>query len=744
MGYDSDSSVIRRIAGVVAIMLYELEIFPDETYVCNEFVGLEALIGNHPPELSPEEAYDKAIHPDDREAYDASFGQLLRAVPTELEYRLVGFDGRVRWVWDQMHPVRSDTGLLVTGVVVDITERRRATDELARTEKLAIGRAERQGTLRPIGERILGMLLPEALHETAGAVAAAFACDGVGIWQTTEAGEGLLRAGVGIVASAVTPEGLPQRPGIVAATTERDAPVVVDDLETATTARRDRIARFGARSAIAVPIAGESGVWGFIEALSRDAGHFDTDDVGFLTSVVTTISAAVARDRADAAIRYQGTYDALTGLPNRALLGDCLRLALARGRDEGLQTAALFIDLDNFKDVNDTYGHGLGDRVLVEVAERIQNALRPNDVVARFGGDEFVVVCQAVGDAADVREIALRILRHLGEPLTIRDAGNVTLSASIGIAFGPDLVGPDEALRDADTAMYAAKSAGRGRVEVFDDAMRNRMLARVRKQDDLRVAIERDEFEVHYQPIVELQSGAITAVEALVRWRHPTLGLISPDAFISVAEDTGLITAIGRNVIICATQDAVRWNRGRAGAPPIGVSVNVSPRQLSDAGLVDHLRASLEQSGLPGELLGLEITESILLDDDPGHAGRIEDIKALGIRLLLDDFGTGYSSLAYIQRFPLDALKLDRTFVAGLHETPTTTTTSIVAAVSTLANALSIDLIAEGVETKAQCLALQSLGCRLAQGFLFCRPVLADEISRLVADPVAWTLPKSA
>jgi diguanylate cyclase (GGDEF)-like protein len=433
-------------------------------------------------------------------------------------------------------------------------------------------------------------------------------------------------------------------------------------------------------------------------------------------------------------MRHQALHDALTGIANRTLLLDRLRHALDRAGRTRRRVAVAFVDLDHFKHLNDTAGHDVGDRLLVACARRLVEAVRPGDTVARLGGDEFAVVCEDIAGESEALALGERLLQAVSGPFAVADGAAIGASVGVTLRGGGD--DPHEALRDADTAMYRAKAAGRGRVELYDVAMRVRLIARLRLESDLRAGVERGEVELHYQPIVSLASGAVTGLEGLARWRHPLRGLVTPVEFVGVAEETGLIVPLGRAVISQACAAAARFNAVRPDDAPLPINVNLSARQLADGGLLAHVRDALASFGLEPQQLGLEITESVLLDSNPLHVQRIEAIRALGVRLLLDDFGTGYSSLGYIQRFALDALKLDRQFVAGLGVSERDT--AIVAAVVQLARALGLALIAEGVEQREQIPPLQALGCDAGQGFYFARPRTPDAIDVILREPPAW------
>jgi diguanylate cyclase (GGDEF)-like protein len=416
-------------------------------------------------------------------------------------------------------------------------------------------------------------------------------------------------------------------------------------------------------------------------------------------------------------LSLQARQDVLTGLPNRAALAEVLGGALDRRRNGGRDVAVLFIDLDSFKLVNDSMGHSAGDELLLRAAERIRAAIRDDDVVARLGGDEFVVVCADIDDVGTAIEVARRIAAALEVPVRIGPQEAVT-SASIGIALaGADDVVPDDLLRKADMAMYEAKAGGRSQFMLFDDNMRLRVEGRVSTETALRHAVHRNELVLHYQPIVRLSDGQLLGVEALVRWNRPGHGMVPPDEFIPVAEETGLITAIDSWVIQTACQQFAGW----CWAPPgSSVAVNLSAGDLQSPDVVEVVSGALQRSGLAPAQLVLELTESTVVSGNASIAANLAWLQALGVRLAIDDFGTGYSSLSYLRQIPAQILKLDRSFVSGLDEDEAACT--IVGAIVTMGHALGLEIVAEGVERPGQAHQLQRLGCDAAQGYLFARP----------------------
>ena len=427
----------------------------------------------------------------------------------------------------------------------------------------------------------------------------------------------------------------------------------------------------------------------------------------------------------------QAFRDALTGLPNRALFMDRLAHGLMRARRRQEHLAVLFLDLDRFKVVNDTLGHAVGDQLLVEVSNRLSGSLRPGDTVARLGGDEFGLLLEDVADAESADAVALRIEEELAKPLLF-DEREVFVTASIGISLSSVRIGsPEEMLRDADHAMYHAKAKGKARHEVFDSGMSAPALDRMALEMGLRTAISRHEFRLHYQPILRLDTGRITEVEALIRWQHEKRGLLQPDAFIGLTEETGLIVPIGQWVLSEACRQARVWQLEFPSDPPLVMSINLSAKQFQNPSLVQEVTQALTESGLAAASLKLEITESVVMQDAPATLAKLKELKDLGIRLAIDDFGTGYSSLGYLKSFPVDTLKIDRSFVKGLSGKGGDS--AIVRAIVTVAKSLNMDVTAEGIETDQQRIELTALGCDRGQGFLFARPADAEHVRPLLA-----------
>ena len=468
----------------------------------------------------------------------------------------------------------------------------------------------------------------------------------------------------------------------------------------------------------------------------RDEAALATDERGRLRwhGVIFDITdrklAEAELERRAEVIRYQAAHDPLTSLPNRALFKDRLVQALAR---PGARVAVVLLDIDNFKLVNDSLGHSAGDELLMQIAPRLQTALRPGDTIARLGGDEFVVLLEQISDERSAAHVAERIVAAFEAPFAL-SAGEHFAKASLGIAIagaeGSEGSQPASLIRDADAAMYQAKARGRARFEIFDRAMRARSVERLSVENDLRRALTREELHVVYQPIVSLRDGSIASVEALLRWEHPTRGLLLPADFIGVAEESGLIEPIGRWVLDTACAQAAAWHSLRPDDRPFGIAVNLSVRQFTQRDLQATVAAALSASGLEPSSLCLEITESVLLEEPAGVAAAIKRVARLGVRFVLDDFGTGYSSLAYLADLPIDGLKVDQSFIQSLGGDPRST--AITTAIVRMAQALSLEVIAEGVEAAHQLRVLRALQCELAQGFLFHEPLPASGISALL------------
>ncbi|MFI5309144.1 MAG: putative bifunctional diguanylate cyclase/phosphodiesterase [Polyangiales bacterium] len=421
-------------------------------------------------------------------------------------------------------------------------------------------------------------------------------------------------------------------------------------------------------------------------------------------------------------------YDTLTSLPNRALFRDRLEKAIHRAsRAEDCLLAVLFLDIDRFKLVNDSLGHGAGDKLLSEFARRVERLVRPGDTVARFGGDEFAVFLPDLTSGEQATRIAERVLEGLAEPFPV-DGHEIVATASIGVAVSTGAGAPETMLRDADSAMYRAKALGRGRCEMFDEEMHATSLEMLGLERDLRRALEHRELVIHYQPIISLDTGVVTGCEALVRWNHPERGLMQPDQFIPLAEETGLIVPMGAWVLETACQQMQTWLK--RGMPPIDLAVNFSARQFKQKTLAERVARALTESGFDARRLQLELTESLLMEATETASTTLRELHALGVQLSIDDFGTGYSSLAYLKRLPWTALKIDRSFVRSVNEDHEDA--AIATAVISLAHSLKLKVIAEGIETDAQRSFLTQRNCEEGQGYLFSHAVPAEAFIDLV------------
>jgi diguanylate cyclase (GGDEF)-like protein len=490
----------------------------------------------------------------------------------------------------------------------------------------------------------------------------------------------------------------------------------------------------GIRDAMVAPLHGETRVMGTIMIGNRlgDVSTFDDEDLKLFETLANHASVSLERGRLEESVakltelegqlKHQAFHDSLTGLANRALFTNRVEHALAHRRIGS--TAVLFIDIDDFKTINDSLGHEAGDGLLVSVAERIQTCLRPADTPARLGGDEFAILLEEMSEPADALRIADRIIDSTRSPFILQGK-EIFIHASIGIAVNEDgRAEASELLRNADVAMYRAKSRGKGRYEMFQPAMHEAALSRLRLKGELQRAVDQHEFSVLYQPLVDVESGALVGAEALVRWMHPQHGLVSPDRFIALAEETGLILPMGRWVLERACHQARAWQLRSEDARNLVINVNLSARQLQNPALVDEVAVVLRSSGLPPASLTLEITESVLMADTEAAISQLQALKKLGVKLALDDFGTGYSSLSYLRQFPIDILKVAKPFVDSLLRG--VEDAALAHAIIKMGKTLGLETIAEGVELRDQWTQLKRLGCDIAQGFYFSAPIKED------------------
>ncbi|ADB53951.1 putative bifunctional diguanylate cyclase/phosphodiesterase [Conexibacter woesei] len=611
--------------------------------------------------------------------------------------------------------------------MTDELELERLRRRLAR-ERRARKEAERiaEETTRALYERQQELLLLEAVATAANEArtledaldAASVALRDHGGWDVgrgwlaTGAGEPLADAGVHHaghvpVHAAPAPDGLHER------------------------VRTARAAEW-ARDGFAFPVVLGDDVVAVLELRAAEPRRSDAALERLALQVTRHLQRVAERIRARERIVHQTLHDALTGLPNRVLFEDRLELALVRARRRGTICAVFFLDVDRFKIVNDTLGHRAGDALLREVAARLRGAIRASDTVARFGGDEFAVVCDGLADERDALRIASTLHAALSVPCELEGESHV-LGASVGIALATGREATAEALlRDADAAMYRAKELGRSRTELYDERLRARLDARVRVERELHQGLEAGELRLVYQPVVSLTTGGIRSVEALVRWDHPERGTLAPGEFLPIAEESGLIVRIGEHVMREACRQAASWRERLGDDAPLPIHVNLAARQLSQTTFVESIVRVLAETGARAADIALEITESSVIENTLLASDMLRELKTLGFEILLDDFGIGYSSLGYLQQMPIDVLKIDRSFIDALGaDADDERASAIVRAIVGMADALGIDVVAEGVETDEQARLSQALGCSLAQGFHFARPDRPETVEAL-------------
>jgi diguanylate cyclase (GGDEF)-like protein/PAS domain S-box-containing protein len=689
---------------------------------------LAEVLGRTEQELLSGRGMVDVSHPDDVEARSSDFAELIagRLDRYKRDRRYVRGDGSTLWGATTISLVRDADGtpLYAIGQLEDITARREA-------EQAARRRAVQQTALARLSQQAITEQDFDALaRATVTTIAEELGVGLVGLAALNADGSGLvLVSGAG--RAEITSAHVDNQHAMH--TVAQLGPVVVHDTRTETRFDVSDLLAAGIASSVAVPVAGEGdALYGVLGIHATEPRAFDDDDLAFLQAVANVLTGALRRLSAERAARHQALHDPLTQLPNRVLLLDRLRLALARHRREGRWVALLYVDLDDFKGVNDSLGHGAGDTLLQTLAPRLSEALRPSDTLARIGGDEFAVLCEGLDDVTESVAIAERLLATVARPLEVAGV-ELRSSASVGIALaGPGTTMDGEDLvRDGGVAMYRAKRAGRGRYEIFDDHMRAETVERVALTHDLRRAIDDGGLRLVYQPMVRFGERRATSFEALVRWTHPERGEIGPGRFIPLAEQHGLIEPLGRWVLHEALDQLARWREDGSGLGDMSMSVNVSRVQLSRPGLADEVLGALAERGLaPGQLV-IEVTESAVMDDPAVANATLDALAEAGVRIALDDFGVGQSSLTSLRDLPLDVLKLDRGFITSLASSRQAA--SIVRAVCDMARALGFTVVAEGVETELQAKVVESLGCDVGQGFLYSHGVRPEEVPDAVS-----------
>jgi diguanylate cyclase (GGDEF)-like protein/PAS domain S-box-containing protein len=672
-------------------MVYRLRVDPDWMieYVSD---GCAPLLGLAPARLAGQAriVYDRLVDAGDRQRVRAElYRALIEARPFEVEYRLALPDGTAKWVLERGAAFRDRHGRrMVEGFIEDITDRHRAVEALANAER----------RFRSIFENTVE-----------------------GIYQTTA--EGRFISANPALARIYGYESPEELMGSLAASGRS---LYVDPGRRADFERLMR--ETGAVTQFESQVHRRDGsvIW-----ISENARVVRAPD-GRVLHYEGTVEDITERKRYQAELEFQATHDALTGLPNRGLLEDRLRQALGYAHRNGSLVAVAFIDLDRFKVINDSLGHGSGDELLMRISRRIRGALREIDTVARQGGDEFVVVLADQSTVESVVAVVERIIAEVAQPVTI-DGRELYVTCSVGIALYPN-DGEDTTtlLRNADAAMFSAKERGRNSFQFYAPNMNALALERLALEGSLRRATEREEFEVHYQPRVDIRSKKIVGMEALVRWRDAELGFVPPAKFIPVAEEANLINQIGEQVLRAACRQARDWVD--LGFDELSVSVNLSARQFRQGRLVETIRSALAETGLEASRLELELTESTIMGHGEEFVAMLAELKGLGVRVAIDDFGTGYSNLSYLSRFPIDALKIDRSFVS---EVATDQQHALLAkAVISLGHSLRLKVVAEGVETAEQLDFLRHHGCDEVQGYFFSKPVPPEEFERMLA---RWT-----
>jgi diguanylate cyclase (GGDEF)-like protein len=638
------------------------------------------------------------------------------------EHRLSLPDGTERWV----HAIvqLSEEGTAVRGTVLDDTERQKGALRLKLEHEVA--------------QLLLGDGEPEhVVSHALEAVCSHLGWDCGASWGVDDAGMARCDAAWHVPADPTLEQfvrisrSLCYRPdeGSLGRAWSRGAAISIDTSSVKDSFTRDALAgQAGLARGLIVPMA-DAGSVSALELFSRQPRTTDLETLESLRAIALQIAQYQQRKRAERALRYVASHDALTGLSNRSTLQRDLARAIKRSQRHQKRFAVMFVDLDRFKRINDTLGHGVGDAMIKACGERLATVLREDDAVARFGGDEFVLVLENLSKASDASVVAEKVLACCAEPFEI-DGRELHVTASIGVSIYPeDGADGETLLKNSDTAMYRAKDKGRGTYQFYAPQMNAQGAERLMLESGLRRALERGELELHYQPKMNLKTQAIVGVEALMRWRHPVLGPVSPAQFIPIAEETGLIIAMGKWALQVACADARDWQS--RGLPPVQMSVNLAPRQLTSPTLIADIAEALNNTGLNPALLELEITESAMMNNPEQAAAMLQEIRDLGVGLAIDDFGTGYSSLSYLKRFPLSTVKIDRSFVNDLSQDRDAQ--ALIDGIVKLSHGLRMKVVAEGVETPEQLAYLRAQDCDEIQGYWLCKPVPAEEVCKFMA-----------
>ena len=671
------------------------------------------------------EDFLRNIHPKDRRVLEQALQQAVTTgQDSDMEHRIVTRDGMTRWVHTIVHRSQEASKVVLNGTIRDITERKLAVLRLTvehGVTQLVAGATDPNEIMPGIIEAIgTGLSFECGSHWSLDKDGALLQC-------TASWGENApaIAEFLALTKKMSVPSGV-DLPGRAWAGHE---PLVLTDVGSEQGFSRTTAAlQAGLHGALALPIVAAGRNFGVIELFS--AGTIQPDDalMQLLKSLSSQIGQSFQRRLAEDQLRFIATHDSLTDLPNRSLFNERLRHALHQGTRYTRGIAVMFIDMDRFKVVNDSLGHSAGDRLLQDSAKRLAECLRESDTVARLGGDEFVVMIENFTAPKDAIAVAQKVLASLAKPFFV-DGQEFLMSASIGISTFPDDGKDAETLlKNADIAMYRAKDQGRNNYQFYSAQMNKHTFERLAMESSLRRAVERNEFQLHYQPKLDLRTGAIAGVEALVRWQHPDWGMVSPAQFIPLAEETGLIVQIGEWVLRAACEQNKRWRD--QGIPPLRVAVNLSARQFAQKTLLSDIAKTIAQSGLTPDCIELEITESLVMTN-PEHATEtLHKLKTMGISLSIDDFGTGYSSLAYLKRFPIDCIKIDRSFIKDIPAEADDM--AITKGVIALGHSLRLKVVAEGVETKEQQDFLRSNDCDEMQGYLFSKPLPAEEVTALL------------